>query len=50
MIKKNQDNIKHVIKTMIQVYELDNTLHERENPEDDWIREYLYEHIKYPAV
>jgi hypothetical protein len=46
-INKNKSVIKKMIMNIIEEYEEDNKLDELYNPEDDWIREYLYDYIKY---
>lgn len=47
-IQKNELNIKNTIENMINDCKEYIELEELNNPEDDWIREYLYCYIKYP--
>ena len=42
---KNENNIENVITTIIDVYTKDNNLKLLENPQCDWIGEYLYDVI-----
>ena len=46
-IQQNEHNIDKTIKEIINDYTEDNELEELNNPENDWIREYLYNYIKY---
>ncbi len=49
-IKRNINRIDTVIDIMITEYKNDNELEDLLNPEPDWIREYLYDHISNPDV
>jgi hypothetical protein len=42
------NNINKCIEQMILEYEQDGELEDLLNPEDEWIREYLYSHIQLP--
>lgn len=46
-ISDHESEISETIKQMIDDHLRDNDLHELINPEDDWIREYLYENLSY---
>jgi hypothetical protein len=44
-ISDNNEEISKAIDEMYLAYEEDNDLESLEQPENDWIREYLYEHV-----
>jgi len=44
-IRENSDKIDIVISEMIEVYTDDNELELLKNPENDWINEFMYNHI-----
>ena len=46
----NEANIQKVISDMINAYEDDEELEDLLEPEPDWIREFLYEHVKVPNM
>ncbi len=46
-VNKNSGKIEDCINEIYNDYQKDNELIELDNPEDEWIREYLYEYISY---
>lgn len=49
-IKFNDENIEKTISAIIDVYKQDNELELLENPEHDWITEYLYDFVEYDKL